>query len=57
MSRLMVTDSGSGTKKRGGENDGAIEGLIQRDERKLTVGTTAKLTADIKPATWLCNAM
>jgi len=27
--------------------DGAIEGLIQLDERKLTVGTTAKLTADI----------
>ena len=28
--------------------DGAIEGLIQLDGRKLTVGTTAKLTADIK---------
>jgi cytoskeletal protein CcmA (bactofilin family) len=27
--------------------DGAIEGLIQLGERKLTVGTTAKLTADI----------
>ena len=27
--------------------DGAIEGLIQLDGRKLTVGTTAKLTADI----------
>ena len=27
--------------------DGAIEGLIQLDQRKLTVGTTAKLTADI----------
>lgn len=27
--------------------DGEIEGLIQLDERKLTVGTTAKLTADI----------
>jgi cytoskeletal protein CcmA (bactofilin family) len=28
--------------------DGAIEGLIQLDGRKLTVGTTAKLTADIR---------
>jgi cytoskeletal protein CcmA (bactofilin family) len=28
--------------------DGAIEGLIQLDGRKLTVGSTAKLTADIK---------
>src|SRR5229473_4682703 len=27
--------------------DGSVEGLIQFDERKLTVGTTAKLTADI----------
>jgi cytoskeletal protein CcmA (bactofilin family) len=27
--------------------DGAVEGRIQLDERKLTVGTTAKLTADI----------
>jgi len=27
--------------------DGAIEGLIQLDERKLTVGTAAKLMADI----------
>ena len=27
--------------------DGAVEGLIQLDGRKLTVGTTAKLTADI----------
>lgn len=27
--------------------NGAIEGLIQLDGRKLTVGTTAKLTADI----------
>ena len=27
--------------------DGTVEGLIQLDERKLTVGTTAKLTADI----------
>ena len=27
--------------------DGAIEGLIQLGERKLTVGMTAKLTADI----------
>ena len=27
--------------------DGEIEGLIQLDERKLTVGPTAKLTADI----------
>src|SRR5580704_8418637 len=27
--------------------DGSVEGLIQRDERKLTVGTTAKVTADI----------
>src|ERR1700757_4670253 len=27
--------------------DGSVEGLIQLDERKLTVGTTAKLTADI----------
>ena len=28
--------------------DGEIEGSIQLDGRKLTVGTTAKLTADIK---------
>jgi cytoskeletal protein CcmA (bactofilin family) len=27
--------------------DGSVEGMIQLDERKLTVGTTAKLTADI----------
>src|SRR5712671_7074873 len=27
--------------------DGSVQGLIQLDERKLTVGTTAKLTADI----------
>ena len=27
--------------------DGAVEGLIQLNGRKLTVGTTAKLTADI----------
>jgi cytoskeletal protein CcmA (bactofilin family) len=27
--------------------DGAVEGLIQLDGRKLTVGATAKLTADI----------
>ena len=27
--------------------DGSVEGLIQLDERKLTVGTTARLTADI----------
>jgi cytoskeletal protein CcmA (bactofilin family) len=27
--------------------DGSVEGLIQLDERKLTVGSTAKLTADI----------
>jgi cytoskeletal protein CcmA (bactofilin family) len=27
--------------------DGSIEGLIQLDERKLTVGTAAKVTADI----------
>ena len=27
--------------------DGSLEGLVQLDERKLTVGTTAKLTADI----------
>jgi cytoskeletal protein CcmA (bactofilin family) len=27
--------------------DGSVEGLIQLDERKLTVGTTAKITADI----------
>jgi cytoskeletal protein CcmA (bactofilin family) len=28
--------------------DGAVEGLIHLDERKLTVGTTAKVTADIE---------
>jgi len=28
-------------------NDGSVEGLIQLDERKLTVGATAKVTADI----------
>jgi cytoskeletal protein CcmA (bactofilin family) len=27
--------------------DGSVEGMIELDERKLTVGTTAKLTADI----------
>jgi cytoskeletal protein CcmA (bactofilin family) len=27
--------------------DGFVEGLIQLDERKLTIGTTAKVTADI----------
>lgn len=27
--------------------DGTVEGLVQIDERKLTVGTTAKVTADI----------
>jgi cytoskeletal protein CcmA (bactofilin family) len=27
--------------------DGSVEGLIQLDERKLTVGATAQLTADI----------
>jgi len=27
--------------------DGSVEGLIQLDERKLTVGTTANVTADI----------
>jgi cytoskeletal protein CcmA (bactofilin family) len=27
--------------------DGSVEGLIQLDERKLTVGPTAKLTADV----------
>ena len=27
--------------------DGSVEGLIQLDERKLTVGKTAKVTADI----------
>jgi len=26
---------------------GMVEGLVQLDERKLTVGTTAKVTADI----------
>ncbi len=28
--------------------DGAVEGLIHLDDRKLTVGTTAKVTADIE---------
>jgi cytoskeletal protein CcmA (bactofilin family) len=27
--------------------DGSVEGLIQLDERKLTIGTTAKVVADI----------
>jgi hypothetical protein len=27
--------------------DGTVEGLVQLDERKVTVGATAKLTADI----------
>jgi cytoskeletal protein CcmA (bactofilin family) len=27
--------------------DGAVEGLVQLDERKVTIGATAKLTADI----------
>src|SRR5690242_21119991 len=28
--------------------DGSVEGLVQLDERKLTVGATAKVTADIR---------
>jgi cytoskeletal protein CcmA (bactofilin family) len=27
--------------------DGTVEGLVHLDERKLTVGATAKLTADV----------
>jgi cytoskeletal protein CcmA (bactofilin family) len=27
--------------------DGSVEGLVELDERKLTVGSTAKITADI----------
>ena len=27
--------------------DGTVEGLVQLDERKLTIGTTANVTADI----------
>ena len=27
--------------------DGRVEGLVQLDERKVTIGTTAKLTADV----------
>ena len=27
--------------------DGSVEGLVQLDERKLTIGATAKVTADI----------
>src|SRR5712664_3346264 len=27
--------------------DGSVEGLVHLDERKLTVGATAKLTADV----------
>src|SRR6266705_1263986 len=27
--------------------DGTVEGLVQLDERKVTIGTTAKLTADV----------
>jgi cytoskeletal protein CcmA (bactofilin family) len=27
--------------------DGSVEGLVQLDDRKLTVGTTAKVTADV----------
>lgn len=27
--------------------DGTVEGLVQLDERKVTVGATARLTADI----------
>jgi cytoskeletal protein CcmA (bactofilin family) len=45
---------GSGLKVRGEITgtedlliDGAVEGQIHLDERKLTVGTTAKVTADI----------
>jgi hypothetical protein len=49
-------DSGSGNVeaavKPAGERrdlviDGSVEGLIQLDERKLTVGTTATVVADI----------
>jgi hypothetical protein len=37
--------------------DGSVEGLVQLDERKLTVGTTARLTRlTSKPATWWCMA-
>src|SRR6266849_6008862 len=27
--------------------DGTVEGLVQLDERKVTIGATAKLTADV----------
>jgi cytoskeletal protein CcmA (bactofilin family) len=27
--------------------DGTVEGLVQLDERKMTIGTTAKLTANV----------
>jgi len=30
--------------------EGTVEGLVHLDERKLTVGATAKLTADVMPA-------
>ena len=29
--------------------DGSVEGLIQLEDRKLTVGSTAKVTADVIP--------
>jgi cytoskeletal protein CcmA (bactofilin family) len=44
-SSLRVKGDISGTEDL--QIDGAVEGLIQLDGRKLTVGTTAKLTADI----------
>jgi cytoskeletal protein CcmA (bactofilin family) len=44
-SSLQVTGDITGSKDL--LIDGSVEGLIHLDERKLTVGTTAKVTADI----------
>jgi hypothetical protein len=45
---------GSGRGVKGDEDlliDGSVEGMIQLDERKLTVGTTAKSRRISTPAT------
>src|SRR5260370_22269560 len=44
-SRLQVKGESTGSEDL--LMDGAVEGRIHLDERKLTVGTTAKVTADI----------
>src|SRR5260370_5540218 len=45
-SRLEVKGEITGTEDL--QIDGTVEGLIHLDERKLTVGTTAKVMADVE---------